>query len=104
MFWVKVRLAGLNVYSGYWLAVDAPTNGIEDPLQEEGIDTLRRVMEAAGIKFTGLLESLALHSIGSVQPRCCDATHSVLSPRRYRTIELRTRTLSRCVPACRRGV
>ena len=55
--WVKVRLAGLNVYSGYWLAVDAPTNGIEDPLQEEGIDTLRRVMEAAGIKFTGVLSA-----------------------------------------------
>ena len=44
-------MGGLDVYSGYWLATDSPANGIEDALQEEGIDTLRRVMEAAGINF-----------------------------------------------------
>lgn len=44
-------MGGLDVYSGYWLAADSPASGIEDALQEEGIDTLRRVMEAAGINF-----------------------------------------------------
>lgn len=44
-------MGGLDVYSGYWLAADSPANGTEDALQEEGIDTLRRVMEAAGINF-----------------------------------------------------
>ena len=43
------------MYSGYWLSVDQPGGSIEDPLQEEGIDTLRRVMEAAGISFAGQL-------------------------------------------------
>ena len=46
-------MGGLDVYSGYWLAVDAPASTIEDPLQEEGIDTLRRIMEAAGIDLSG---------------------------------------------------
>lgn len=55
---LQVKLAGLDVYSGYWLAVDAPSTSIEDPLQEEGIDTLRRVMEAAGILKSGELPAL----------------------------------------------
>lgn len=50
---VQVKLGGLDVYSGYWLAVDSPGHRIEDPLQEEGIDTLRRVMEAAQLQLTG---------------------------------------------------
>ena len=53
MLALQVRLAGIGVYSGYWLAVDSPSRHIEDPLQEEGLDTLKRVMEAAGISFTG---------------------------------------------------
>ena len=57
-------MGGLDVYSGYWLATDSPANGTEDALQEEGIDTLRRVMEAAGIKFhseNGMLCSAIAH-------------------------------------------
>lgn len=48
-----MKLGGLDVYSGYWLAVDSPGHSIEDPLQEEGVDTLRRVMEAAQIQLNG---------------------------------------------------
>jgi hypothetical protein len=48
---LQLKMGGLDVYSGYWLSVDQPRSSIEDPLQEEGIDTLRRVMEAAGISF-----------------------------------------------------
>ena len=47
----QVKLGGLDVYSGYWLATDSPASSTEDALQEEGMDTLRRVMEAAGINF-----------------------------------------------------
>lgn len=54
-------MGGLDVYSGYWLAVDAPASSIKDPIQEEGIDTLRRVMEAAGIDLSGLAKSQSCH-------------------------------------------
>lgn len=61
---LQLKMGGLDVYSGYWLSVDQPRSSIEDPLQEEGIDTLRRVMEAAGISFAGgSQESLMLPSM-----------------------------------------
>lgn len=50
---LQVKLGGLDVYSGYWLAADSPAANVEDPLQEEGIDTLRRIMDAAGIVMSG---------------------------------------------------
>ena len=50
---VQIKVGGLDAYSGYWLALDSPVVAHKDALQEEGIDTLRRLMLATTLPLKG---------------------------------------------------
>ena len=56
---LQIKVGGLDAYSGYWLALDSPSVNHKDALQEEGIDTLQRLIAAANIPVTG---SFRFHS------------------------------------------